>query len=500
MRTQRELRLRTKLRNNFPFYARNCLRIRTKQGELAPLILNKAQRYLHEKVQEQLADKGYVRIIVLKGRQQGISTYIEGLGYQIASHRKGYRAFILTHEKAATQNLFDMARRYHENCPEFVRPETDSDSAKTLSFAALDSDYAVGTAGTKGTGRSGTVQFFHGSEVAFWPNAKDHAAGVLQSLPLAPDTYSFLESTADGMGNYYHKIWQDSVAGIGDYQAVFIPWYWQDEYQRPLEGALDEDEKDYASRYGLSDEQMAWRRAKIIELESVEQFRQEYPATPEEAFSASNHAQFMAGDDIEDAFEPKSIDPVGAKILSLDVARFGDDRNVAGYRQGRYAKILGVWSKTDTMDTVGRFKQMLDEHKPDKAFIDVIGVGAGVVDRLHEMGYSMVVAASASNAALNADKYPNKRNEMYGELREWMKDKPCYIERNDELQSELSAISVKRFDSKGRMQLESKDEMKAAGMRSPDLADALALTFFEPVDVGMTDWLPEIHEASSWMS
>jgi predicted dehydrogenase len=129
---------------------------------------------------------GKVRALVLKGRQQGISTYIGGRYYWRASHSKGVRVFILTHEQDATNNLFGMVERYHSHCPDLVKPVTGAANAKELSFEALESGYAVGTAGAKATGRSQTVQLFHGSEVAFWPNAKTHFAGVVQAIPDLP--------------------------------------------------------------------------------------------------------------------------------------------------------------------------------------------------------------------------------------------------------------------------------------------------------------------------
>ena len=87
------------------------------------------------------------------------------------THSFGSRAFILTHEQAATDNLFEMVERFHHHCPDVVKPSTGAANAKELYFDGLESGYRVGTASTKATGRSSTIQFFHGSEVAFWPHA-----------------------------------------------------------------------------------------------------------------------------------------------------------------------------------------------------------------------------------------------------------------------------------------------------------------------------------------
>jgi hypothetical protein len=227
-------RLETKqrLKDDFIFYARNSLRIRTKEGDVLPLVLNKAQLYVHEKIEAQLAETGKVRALVLKGRQQGVSTYVEGRDYWKVTHRKGVRAFILTHEQQATDNLFEMAQRYHEHCLGAVKPSTGSASAKELSFNRLDSGYKVGTAGSKGVGRSSTIQYFHGSEVGFWPNAETHAVGIMQAIPDADNTEIVLESTANGLGNYFHEQWKAAEQGLSEYIAIFVPWFWQDEYTK----------------------------------------------------------------------------------------------------------------------------------------------------------------------------------------------------------------------------------------------------------------------------
>src|SRR4029453_12828320 len=115
-------------------------------------------------------------------------------------------------------------------------------------FSVLDSGYKVGTAGTKGVGRSSTIQFFHASECAFWPFAETHEAGVMQAVPDAPGTEVILESTANGRGSMFHRRWRDAENRHGDYQAMFVPWFWQEEYARvPEHGfVLDVEEAEYA--------------------------------------------------------------------------------------------------------------------------------------------------------------------------------------------------------------------------------------------------------------
>ena len=117
-----------------------------------PFLLNDAQEYIHKCLEKQRKQTGKVRAIILKGRQQGCSTLIEGRFYWRATHRTGVRAFILAHESESTSALFEMAKRYHDNCPKFVKPEIRSSNAKELSFATLDSGYKIGTAGNDSVG------------------------------------------------------------------------------------------------------------------------------------------------------------------------------------------------------------------------------------------------------------------------------------------------------------------------------------------------------------
>jgi hypothetical protein len=288
------LEVRRRLRDDFEFYAPRCLTIRTKSGEKKPFQLNSAQRYLHQRLEQQRKEKGLVRALQLKGRQQGVSTYAEGRFFWRVTHSRGVRAFILTHEQEATHNLFGMVQRYYDHCPPMLKPSIRASNAKELSFDRLDSEYKLGTAGTKGVGRSSTIQFFHGSEVAFWPHAETHLAGVLQAVPNEPGTEVLLESTANGVGGVFYELWQEASQSAGRYEAIFLPWFWQAEYRLPVSGEFERsaEEDELARLYQLDDAQLLWRREKIRELKSADLFRQEYPCTPEEAFIFSGRGAF----------------------------------------------------------------------------------------------------------------------------------------------------------------------------------------------------------------
>lgn len=489
----REKRIRRRLRDNFPHYSAKCLKIRSKKGKILPFQLNSAQMHLHERICEQIAKTGMARTIDLKGRQQGISTYHQGRAYWKTSHNQGYYASILTHENKATSNLFAMTKRYHENCPALVRPQTLASNAKELKFSKLDSGYMVATAGAKGTGRSSTAQYFHGSEVAFWPNAEDHVMGVMQAIAEEPGTEIHLESTANGIGNYFHRTWVLAEKGESEFIPVFMPWYWQTEYTRVVPDGfnLTEDEEEYRETYRLTLGQMAWRRNKLAQFNNnVAYFNQEYPATPVMAFQSSTEEVVIRPLIVQRARKAKPVPSIGAKILGVDPSRYGDDRFSISYRQGRVHKWtksrarVGQDTQTGTMAGAGWVKKIIDAVQPDAVFVDVIGLGAGVVDRLMEMGgmYAEIVKpVNSAENAMDTNQYYNLRTEMWFNAMHWLEDFPCNLVDSDSLETELCAVKYD-FDGNGRYQLEKKKETKKRIGVSPDEADSFVLTFAEPVE------------------
>lgn len=512
--SDREKAIRQKLKSDFPHYAPRCLRIRSKAGAIVPLELNQAQGYLHGRLESQKERTGKVRALVLKGRQQGISTYIGGRYYHKASHTKGVRVFILTHEQDATNNLFGMVERYHTHCPDLVKPVTGAANAKELSFERLESGYAVGTAGAKAVGRSQTVQLFHGSEVAFWPNAKTHFAGVVQAIPDLPGTEIVLESTANGVGGEFHERWQQAEAGIGDYEAIFIPWFWQDEYRRdvPADFQLDEDEQAYADAHGITLEQMVWRRAKIAELKDELLFKQEYPATADEAFQLTGHDSFIKSEAVL-AARKATCEGIGPLVLGVDPARFGDDRFSVAWRKGRNVSKVESKAKIDTVAGANWIKQIIDVDKPAKVFIDVGGVGAGVVDILHSWGepyLSIVVPINFGGSPQEPEILlpdgsksagpRNRRAEMWSRSKDWLNEPGgADIPDADSLQADACGPGYS-YDVNQRLLLESKEHMRARGVRSPDEWDSIVLTFAEPVaEVPDDDGRRAARRSGGWM-
>ena len=439
---------------------------------------------------------GKVRAIILKGRQQGASTYVGGRFIHKVTHNKGVRAFILTHDGESTNALFEMTERYYDNLPTFVKPVAGTANAKELHFSGIDSGYKIGTAGNKAVGRGQTLQYFHGSEVAFWMNASEHTKGIMQAVPDAPGTEVIWESTANGVGNFFHQQWKAAEKGLSEFIAIFVPWYWQGEYRKTIpEGfALDADEETIANYYDLDTEQMYWRRIKIVELttdgvDGEKAFKQEYPMNAAEAFQVSGGDGLVTSNDCIRARREKVIGS-GPYVVGVDPSR-GGDRFAIVKRHGRLMFGMEAY-KGDQCDKLGKnvaicvkILDNIDETTgkvPDMMFIDY-GSGADLVDRLHEIGYKgRVKSVHFGSTPLNPEKYTNKRNEIWQELSDWLVDEslPVQIPDDDEMQADLCA-SPFSYDSKDRRVLWRKERIKEKYGFSPDYGDAAALTFAEPV-------------------
>lgn len=476
------LDLHNKLNNDLEFFAVKApLLIKPKVGGDIPLSLNPAQKILHKALEKQKKEKGWVRALVLKGRQQGVSTYVNARFYHL-TRLGGVNTFILSHEAKTTDKLFKMVKRFHEGVHESLRPHASTSNRNELAFNGISSEYFVGTAGNKNTGRGGTVQLFHGSEAHFWDNTDDIQSGVMESVPMAPGTEVILESTANGMGGMFYDMCMQALDGKGDYQLVFIPWFASPEYRREVPGdfVLTDDEEKLKQAYSLDNEQICWRRYKIENSKNgLKQFQREYPCNVMEAFQVSGSGlidpQFVVS-----ARASKLKDKSAPLIFGVDPARDGDE-TVIVFRRGREVPVLMRWRNMNSMRLAGIVSRLINKYDPAKVFIDV-GYGHGTIDRLKELGYSRVVEGiNFGWSADQSDLYLNKRAEMWIEMRDWFQDGEVNIPDDEVLHADLVTMPDFKTTSNGKMQLISKDKIRSEIGRSPDSGDALALTFAQPV-------------------
>lgn len=481
-------------RSDLDWFGRHCLRIRTKTGALEPFVLNASQRALHAALERQRAEKGWVRALVLKGRQQGISTYTAARFYQRTSLYRGVNTYILSHEQSASDTLFGIVDRYHRNNP--LAPHIGVANVKELEFDKLDSSYAVATAGNKAGGRSKAITLFHGSEVGYWLNAADHFGASVQGVPLLPGTEIILESTSAGAGGEFYERYIDAEAGRGDYIAVFLPWWLEDSYQREPEAGFvlsqeqpDEGEmceQEYADTYGVSLARMAWRRSKMQELRSLVRWKREYPAEPSEAWTAPpDHEPFIVALPVIRA-RKRTGTAEGPLILGVDPASNGGDRFSVAARRGRRVEWVRYRNKINHEEAVAWVKSLIDELQPARVNIDAGNIGANVVTSLKNIGpkYADVVRGvnfgSTSQHKLARPQVPgpkNRRAEMWARCRDWLDSPEGAILPDDAaIQTDLTAPKLKPQPNNDFL-LESKVDMKRRQVRSPDLADAIVLTF-----------------------
>ena len=501
-------------RQDLADYARHNLKIRGKTPHLLPLELNAAQQALMEAADAQRDETGMVRIVVVKGRQLGISTVIAARLVRDVMLRNGVQAMVIAHKQEATKNLAQMTRRFYDHLPAGRRQRVTKRNDMELVFAN-DTRYLLTTAGSRETGRSSTLQRLHASEYAFWDMAGEHAAGLGQALADEPGTEAYVESTAKGQANALYGLWQQACSGIDTpYRPVFLPWFIEPAYSAspprgfdlsrdaPREGALSEYE--YREAYDLTLSQMYWRRVKLTSFSALpgidawQKWCSEYPATAEEAFFSTSLDSFLDAGRIALAAH-HYIDHVETRAapmtLGVDPAPSHGPSSTAFIRvRGLKAYGLRLEPTYTHSDTITAVMRIWAEERPWAVCVDVgEGVGDTVVNELGARGVN-VIPVNFGGAAQDPTRYKNRRAEMYSRLSAWL-GRQVDLPNHDVLIRDLLAQRRQPGDGK-LIQLIGKDKIMKDGQLSPDASDALALCFavqppllhaMEPIAVGQPD-------------
>jgi len=289
-------------RNDFARFAKEHIKIITKDSSkgFVNFEFNDPQRVIHEKLEEQLASKGKVRAIILKARQQGISTYAVGRVFWKTYFNQYTRSVVMAHDTSTSDNLFTMSKDLIRNMDSNMRPEERRSNAKEIILKSpiytdkeATGSYRLYTAGSPEAGRGTTPTIAHLSEIAFWQHDEKILSGLFQGISQASGTEVILESTANGATGEFHRLWRGAINGENEYIPIFIPWYLTEEYRSPVSKGFipTEEEEKLIEEYGLDYEQLNWRRIKIGETNS-RKFQQEYPINPDEAFIVSGSNVF----------------------------------------------------------------------------------------------------------------------------------------------------------------------------------------------------------------
>lgn len=317
-----------KAREDFAWFCKTFVKIKNKQGKVVPLVLNDAQHVIVDAIRE-LEDAGKpVRIIGLKGRQQGYSTVVQAYHLWKAVCFRGQSCLTIAHDLEPASQLFGKTELAYDELPDDIKPVRGPTRAgRKLVFKAPQHAMLYVETSKNAAGRSGTFVRVHATELPWWDNTKDTMDGLLQSVPREPGTSIIVESTACGVGDYFHKMWKSANSRGTDWNGftpVFVPWYLTKEYARPrieTDAAFSKDEKDFQKQYSLTDEQVLWYRDKTAEL-GREIVKQEYPSNPDEAFLMSGQPYFPA--ECTDYYATHSVEPLRMGFFDTK-NRFVDD-------------------------------------------------------------------------------------------------------------------------------------------------------------------------------
>jgi len=209
-------------------------------------------------------------------------------------------------DQEATDKVFKMAKMFQDNMPPYSIKKTKYSSRKEIVYDDPHrSSFLCQTSGKGVLGRGGLTHYFHATEFAFWDRAKEQFGGAAQEVPDSKDTAILIESTANGVGDAFHDIfWQaltdwEETQDLNNYLPIFLPWFIFPDYKRPVTGEfkLDDEETHILEKHELNVEQLVWRRWAIKNKcqGDINLFKQEYPATPTEAFQQSGNPVFSSG-------------------------------------------------------------------------------------------------------------------------------------------------------------------------------------------------------------
>lgn len=355
------------------------------------------------------------------------------------------------------KSLFWKVRQFIELLPAELRPRgyVTEKHAPFMRIQNPENGAAiVGEAGDN-IGRGNRTSIYFKDESAFYPRPEAIDAALSQTSNCKIDV-----STPNGAGNPFYKKRKSGKIKV-------FTFHWRDDPRK--------DEAWYAAQ--------AEKLDPVILAQEVDI---DYEASVTDAF--------IGGDLVRAAADlgPAQVIGMGPVKWGLDVARFGDDKSVLTRRRGRLVYQVEDWPQIDTMalaDAVwNRCKELWfadSDLKPAQIAVDTIGVGAGVYDRLVQYQKQNAARVGVQLVAVNSSirvedgvNY-NKRAKMWDDMREWLKDTPCSIPVSSALVAELPAL--KYYYRNGLRLIESKEDAKKRGIKSPDYADSLALTFAEPV-------------------
>lgn len=391
---------------DFEYWCATCVTVKDKAGYAdVRLRLNRPQRLIVGELERQRVAEKPIRAILLKARQLGGSTVVQAyMAWIQLLLRDNWHSLICAHVKDAAQTIRGMMSKLLANYPEEYLPEGEKalrltsfeGSRTTMRLGHRSNTVTITSAETQEAARGKDIAMAHLSEVAFWRTSAGHdpnniIRSIAGSVALASHTLLVIESTANGVGNYFHTEWLRAEAGMSDKAAIFVPWYECGIYQLAVDDyetlweSLDDYERSLWRR-GLAMEQIAWYKAKRKEYTTHRAMQAEYPTTAAEAFTATDRSVF----DLDGVMrlrsgcrQPMAVGEVAGDAVKGSAALRG--LHFAADSEGR----LKMWRQPETGAVADRYVTVVDiGGRSDTSDYSVIAV----IDRDGEGGRPEVVA------------------------------------------------------------------------------------------------------------
>lgn len=435
--TKEQLQKIKAIKQDFYKFAKMNLYIKDKFANIVPFVPNEPQRALIDYVLLCIKEKRPVKVIILKARQMGFSTAVEALCYWWTSTNFNINSVIIGNDEKSSLNLYRMFRRYFDNTNILFKPSVRYNTKSDLTFEKFDengkqiglgSAIKIETAKNKSAGRSDTVNFLHASELGAWENGEDLVASLMQTVPdaevMEKPSMVFLESTAEGRGNYFHKEYVAAVNKRNNYQPLFAPWWILDTYERDatLEdlGQLNDYEsflvelmrkghETLGHKFTVSEEsiprKLAYYRRKAKDFAATpERLPQEYPSTWEESFIASG----------KNVFNPLALQEMEKDATPLEDVEYYkitplEDRP---YEEFELEQIPFEENETPDDFTYKAPLKIWEKPKPYKEYV----IGADVAEGLKGGDFSVATVVDISTMAVVARWRGHCDPDKFGEI------------------------------------------------------------------------------------
>ena len=377
------------------FYFQNCLRIRTLVGDsyrLSPLILNGEQEELLSMIEDLESRRKPVRIIDLKSRQVGGTTFFKALGHHHCQFNKQANAMCIAHLSESTKEIFHIIKRYQENLPEAIGLIAPAKLIGNSIRWKHGARYQIQTQGSTDAARGSTWDFLHLSEVALWHKRRrtttdeDALQAQLAAVADVPGTYVFMESTANGAsGAFYNRFWQAYKDEPGNiYRHVFFGWQDHDRYILPEDLTDTQLDKRMREAHKAGDDLLYWRLATELGYDEVWAKRaMEFDLSPERVKWAVQTVLTKFGGDIV-RFDTEY--PLSPQIAFTSSSRSPFDQQKIQARIEEIQESSDILNSGELFDSSYILKpgrddwQIYDEPKPGHEYIVAVDTAHGIED------------------------------------------------------------------------------------------------------------------------